>query len=152
MEPIHVSGAKHLFPIHICDSCSTSRHDLLNDKRIKPPWLHLSFRVKSLISKHLSDQVSFFKVSWFHFMIILFLFLNSIKDWNVLNPQWKQSYYPLIWAMREFHFIIFAYYHYYSFFFFCHVIFAHDVPSGIFAMPMAFSPNFCLDRPFRFST
>ena len=33
------------------------------------------------------------------------------------------------------------------FFFLCHIIFAHDVPSGIFAMPMVFSPNFCLDCP-----
>ena len=37
------------------------------------------------------------------------------------------------------------------FFFLCHVIFARDVPLGIFAMPMVFSPNFCLDLPFWFS-
>ena len=32
-----------------------------------------------------------------------------------------------------------------------HVIFAHNVPLGILAMPMVFSLNFCLDRPFGFS-
>ena len=50
-------------------------------------------------------------------------------------------------------------YYYYFFFSFlwlfifqCHVIFAHDVLVGIFAMPIVFSPTFCLDHPFGFST
>ena len=38
------------------------------------------------------------------------------------------------------------------FFFPCHVIFAHDVVWGIFAMPTVFAPIFYLDNPFRFST
>ena len=38
------------------------------------------------------------------FMILMFLFLNLRKDWNVPNHLWKQSYYLLIWAMREFPF------------------------------------------------
>jgi len=52
------------------------------------------------------------------------------------------------------HFIIFTYCLYFSFLFFflCYVIFAHDVLVGIFAMPMVFSPNFCLGHPFEFST
>ena len=31
------------------------------------------------------------------------------------------------------------------------IYFAHDVFIGIFAMPMVFSPIFCLDFPFGFS-
>ena len=61
------------------------------------------------------------------------------------------------------HFVIFTYCLYFSslfsffslsflFFFLCYVIFAHDVLVGIFAMPMVFSPNFCLSHPFEFST
>ena len=60
---------KHLFPIQISDPCSTSRHDLLNDKRPRPPWLHVPSWIKIRISKHLMDQVPFFKVSWFHFLV-----------------------------------------------------------------------------------
>ena len=37
------------------------------------------------------------------------------------------------------------------FLFSCHVIFAHDILTGIFAMPMFFSLIFCPDYPFRFS-
>ena len=91
------------------------------------------------------------------FMILMFLFLNLTKDWNVSNPLWKQTYYLLIWAMRESFFIIIAYFHliYYFFFLFFffpfHVIFSHDVRSRIFTMPMVFSPNFCLNHPFGFS-
>ena len=40
---------------------------------------------------------------------------------------------------------------FFLFFFLCYVIFAQDVPLGIFVIPMVFSPNFCLDCPFRFS-
>ena len=92
------------------------------------------------------------------FMIVMFLFLNLIKDWNVLKPLWKQSFHLLIWAIRE---SIFFYYYlcllsfipffFFLFFFLCYVIFAQDVPLGIFVIPMVFSPNFCLDCPFRFS-
>ena len=65
----------------------------------------------------------------------------------------KTIYHLLIWAMKEsvillsllivFIFIIF---------FMCHVTFAYDVLVGIFAMPMVFFPNFCLDHTFEFST
>ena len=43
-------GVKHLFPIQICDSCSTSKHDLLNDKRPGPSRLlfPLGSKVSSL--------------------------------------------------------------------------------------------------------
>ena len=68
-ESIHINWVKHFFPIQICDSCSTSRHDFLNDKRPRPPWLYLPSWIKSLISKHLKDQVSFLKVSCFHFLV-----------------------------------------------------------------------------------
>ena len=50
------------------------------------------------------------------------------------------------------HFIIFAYCHFFSFLFFVPCNFVHDLHVGIFAMPMVFSPIFCLDHPFGFST
>ena len=39
--------------------------------------------------------------TFYIYMIPMFLFLNLIKDWNVPNLLWKQSYHLLIWAIRE---------------------------------------------------
>ena len=50
------------------------------------------------------------------------------------------------------HFIIFDIVFSFFLFFLCHVIFSHDILVGIFSMPMVFSPIFCLDPSFRFST
>ena len=47
------------------------------------------------------------------------------------------------------YFIILAYCLY--LFILCQVIFPHDVLIGIFAMPVVFSPTFCLNHPFGFS-
>ena len=68
-KTIHVDWAKHLFPIQICNSCSTSRHDILDNKRTRPSWLHLSSRIKSFISKHFWNQGPFFKVSRSHLLV-----------------------------------------------------------------------------------
>ena len=105
------------------------------------------------------------------FMILMFLLLNLIKDWNVSNPLWKQSYHLLIWVIIESPFYYLCLLSSFFFFFLLyHVIFAHNVPLGIFAMPMVLSLifpklpfrvfnlvglfylNFCLGRPFEIST
>ena len=52
LESIHVDWVKYLFPIQICNSCITSWHDLLDNKRNRPSWLHLSSQVKIFIFKH----------------------------------------------------------------------------------------------------
>ena len=105
----------------------------------------------------LSDHLDMPYVLLFYtFIILMFLFLNLIKDWIVPNSLWKQSYHLLIWAIRESIFIYLCLLSSHLFFLFlsfflCHVIFSHDVLSGIFTMPIVFSPNFCLDCPFGFS-
>ena len=64
---------------------------------------------------------------------------NNLSSFNLSNE-------------RIYHFIIFAYCPYFSFLFLCHVIFAHDILEGIFAMPVVFPFIFCLDYSFGFST
>ena len=87
-----------------------------------------------------------------HFLILMFLFLNLIKDWNIPNSLWKQSYHLLIWAIRESLFFLIIIlnlclllshlFFLFLFFFLCHVTFSHDFLSGIFAMPMVFPLTF----------
>ena len=82
--------------------------------RVRKLTWRLAIRKERLSDRREGPHILLF----YTFMILMFLFLNSIKDWNVPNLPRKQSYYPLIWAMREFPFIIFAYCHYSFIFFF----------------------------------
>ena len=68
-------------------------------------------------------------------------YVNNLSSFNLSNK-------------RINYFITFAYYLYFSFFsllFFIHVIFAHDILIGIFAMSMVFPPIFYMYHPFGFS-
>ena len=65
------------------------------------------------------------------------LYKNNLSSFNLSNERISHLLYLLI---------VFIF-----FLFLCHVIFVHDILVGIFAMPMVFSPNFCLDHPFGFS-
>ena len=86
------------------------------------------------------------------FMILMSFLLNLIKGLKCSKSPMETILVPFNLSNKRInHFIIFAYCHFF-FFFLCHVIFVHDLHVGIFAMPMVFSPIFCLDHPFGFST
>ena len=83
-----------------------------------------------------------------HFMILMSFLLNLIKDWNVPNPLMETIYHLLILAIRK-SFIyylcllsLFSLFLISYFFFLCHVIFAHNILKGIFAMTMVFPLSF----------
>ena len=93
-----------------------------------------------------------------HFLILMFLFLNLIKDWNIPNSLRKQSYHLLIWAIKESLFFIFkslliviSFIFSFSFLFPLPCNFFPWLPFGNFRHAYGLSPNFCLDCLFGFS-
>ena len=76
---------------------------------------------------------------------------NNLSSFNLSNERTTHLLSLLIVIIYFLFFFSFSSFFLFLFFFPCHVIFAHDVLSGIFALPLAFSPIFCLDCPFGFS-
>ena len=88
---------------------------------------------------------------WYAQIPCIFIWVN--KGLKCSKSPMKTIYHLLIRAIREsIDLLSLLIVFFFSFHFFqCHVIFAHDVLMGIFAMPIAFSLIFCLDCCFGFS-
>ena len=120
--------------------CEAWSHRRVTKGIVPPRYIYPTVRYKQWLEDDmkwiLRDEKAYMKTSkkarrvewppWYapyftflHFIILMFLFLNLIKNWSVPNPLWKQSYYLLIWAIRESIFIIFAYRHLIPLFCFC---------------------------------
>ena len=90
---------------------------------------------------------------FYTFMILMFLFLNVIKDWNVPNPLWKKIISSFNLSNKRINFLLSLLIVIYSLFFFpfffplpCNFFSWHHVGNFHHAQGL-FSPNFCLDHP-----
>ena len=129
----------------------------LQDTRISYPLIWEQSKWKKMITRNptkergLSDYLDMPQILLICTFMIPWLFIWVNKGLECSKSSIKTIYHLLIWAMRELVIYYICLLSLFFFLFLCHVIFVHDILVGIFAMPMVFSPNFCLDHPFSFS-
>ena len=131
---------------------SLQKVQLKERKTNRPPWYTPNF-------------------TFLHFMILMSFLMNLIRDWNVPHPYRNNLLSFNLSNRRTNHFIVFAYCLYYFFLFFVPCNFCPWHPRGNFRHAHGLFPyllpklpfqvfnlvgficlNFCLGRPFEFST